>query len=290
MNLVDGAGVSRRGVEAAMLKACRLDVIAFKPGNVSLWSPGHGMQATDFLRSAKVAVPALCNPGRGVGERIEDAVEATYAAVKCNTNLGIILLLAPLAVAVNCGDQPSLRERLHGVLAGLTVADSAACYRAIRRARPAGLGRVDAQDVNVAPSVKLRDAMQLAAAHDSIAAQYSNDFELIFSSGVPALYKYRRRWRSLTWATSACYLEILAANTDSHVARKAGQATANDLSAQARRVVKTLKACENPRLLVTPLTAFDHELKTRGVNPGTTADLTVASLAVLLLKERFQII
>ena len=273
-----------------MLKACRLDVIAFKPGNVSLWSPGHGMQATDFLRSAKVAVPALCNPRRSVGERIEDAVEATYKAVKCNTNLGIILLLAPLAAAVNCGGQRGLRERLHGVLEGLTVADSAACYRAIRRARPAGLGSVDAQDVGAAPSAKLREAMQLAAAHDSIAAQYSNDFELIFSSGVPALYMYRQRWRSLTWATSACYLEILAANTDSHVARKAGQAIANDLSAQARTVVKTLKACENPRLLVTPLRAFDHELKTRGVNPGTTADLTVASLAVLLLKERFQII
>ena len=53
-------------------------------------------------------------------------------------------------------------------------------------------------------------------------------------------------------------------------------------------MASALKACENPRTLMAELKAFDHELKTRGVNPGTTADLTVATVAVLLLQQRFR--
>jgi triphosphoribosyl-dephospho-CoA synthase len=84
---------------AAFLWACQLDVAVRKPGNVSFASPGHGMEAQHFLASAAAAAPPLFAPGRPVGERIEAAIRATRAAAGCNTNLGIVLLCAPLALA-----------------------------------------------------------------------------------------------------------------------------------------------------------------------------------------------
>ena len=84
---------------ACFLQACWLDVAVRKPGNVSLASAGHRMQADMFLASAQAAVGPLFASGARVGERIEGAMAATWAAVGCNTNLGILLLAAPVAAA-----------------------------------------------------------------------------------------------------------------------------------------------------------------------------------------------
>lgn len=273
-------------IAAVLAKACRLDVVAFKPGNVSLWASGHAMHADDFLLSARVAAPALTAPGASVGARIEQAVGATRAAVGCNTNLGIVLLLAPLAAAA-CADHPrSLRARLATVLATLTQNDAAACYRAIRCAQPAGLGQVAEADVNDEPALDLRAAMRLAADRDRIAHEYVSDYSAVFSCGLRGLAADRQRWHSLAWATTACYLRLLAGAPDSHIVRKWGTAVATAVSARAQAVESVVKACENPRAVAPLLWAFDDELKSRGVNPGTSADLTVASVAVLLLLER----
>ena len=273
-------------VASALSKACRMDVVAFKPGNVSLWSPGHGMQAADFLDSARVAVPALACMGAKVGARIENAVAATFARVGCNTNLGIVLLLAPLARAMEDAGGSELRARLARVLSSLDGEDAAACYRAICIAQPAGLGEVDEGDVHAPPSMSLREAMALAAVRDRIAAAYVDDYREIFEHGVPLLAAARQRWRSLAWASTACYLHLLGRGPDTHIERKWGKVLAEAVSARARAVESTLKACENPRNAVAHLRAFDDELKSRGVNPGTSADLTVACVAVLLLQAR----
>jgi triphosphoribosyl-dephospho-CoA synthase len=270
---------------AVLLKACRLDVVARKPGNVGLGAPGHDMVADDFLLSARVAVPALCEPGRAVGARIERAIAATWAAVGCNTNLGIVLLLAPLAAAAERGGP--LRGALHTVLHALDRDDAEQAYAAIRQANPAGLGRAAEADVAARPSIDLRTAMGLAAARDSIARQYANDYADVFDFGVVTLRERRAQWRSLAWATTACYLEFMARWPDSHIARKHGERCADGVQRRAAEVATALKACENPRSLAGTLQAFDSELKTRGVNPGTSADLTVASVAGLLLQERF---
>ncbi|MGR8922018.1 MAG: triphosphoribosyl-dephospho-CoA synthase [Gammaproteobacteria bacterium] len=282
-------GIDTGTVAAALAKACRLDVVAFKPGNVSLWAGGHGMSASDFLASARAAVPRLCVPGAPVGERIERAVEASRAVVDCNTNLGIVLLLAPLAAAAEGGEDSSLRARLEVVLGSLDVADAAAAYRAIRRAAPAGLGRAPDEDVASAPSVGLGEAMALASGRDRVAAQYATVYADVFDIGLPAIARGRERWRSLCWAVTACYLELLAAGPDSHVSRKWGAAVADDLTERMRPLAQEFKACENPRSLVGRLSQVDQELKSRGVNPGTCADLTVASVAALLLSHRLGI-
>ncbi|MGH2822360.1 MAG: triphosphoribosyl-dephospho-CoA synthase, partial [Thermoleophilaceae bacterium] len=75
-------------VREAVLASCRLDVLAFKPGNVSLPSPGHGMTATDFLTSTEAVAPILSATGLSLGRRVLMSVEATRRAVGCNTNLG----------------------------------------------------------------------------------------------------------------------------------------------------------------------------------------------------------
>jgi triphosphoribosyl-dephospho-CoA synthase len=95
--------MSIAGVEhakAAFLAACRLDVAVRKPGNVSVASPGHGMRAGQFIASAAAAAGPLFEPGAPVGRRIEQAVQASWSQAGCNTNLGIVLLCAPIAVAV----------------------------------------------------------------------------------------------------------------------------------------------------------------------------------------------
>jgi triphosphoribosyl-dephospho-CoA synthase len=84
-------------VQRAFVDACLLDVLALKPGNVGVHGAGHGMQALDFLRSARAAAPAIAAEKASVGERIHAAIAATRAAAGVNTNLGIVLLAAPLA-------------------------------------------------------------------------------------------------------------------------------------------------------------------------------------------------
>src|ERR1700761_5786289 len=86
---------------AAFLEACALDVATPKPGNVSAQSPGHGMTADQFVASAHASLDALFTPGARVGQRILDAITRTRAVAGCNTNLGIVLLVAPLAAALD---------------------------------------------------------------------------------------------------------------------------------------------------------------------------------------------
>ena len=181
-------------VQAIFLRACAWDVAVRKPGNVSRHSAGHRMQAQMFLDSAQACAGTLCVPGATVGARIEGAVRATQAAVGCNTNLGIVLLCAPSALAfeaVVATGQPvtttALRQAWHEVMAALTVADAAQAYRAIALAQPGGLGDVPEQDVHQAPSLNLRAAMALAASRDRIAAQYRDAGAGLFDIGLSAL-------------------------------------------------------------------------------------------------------
>ncbi len=103
----------RKALENAYLRACEVEIEAPKPGNVSLESPGHDMCADDFIASAKVSVGALTAPDLGLGERVYQAVAATRQKVSCNTNLGIILLCAPLFHAAH---SPMSSRRLRASL------------------------------------------------------------------------------------------------------------------------------------------------------------------------------
>jgi triphosphoribosyl-dephospho-CoA synthase len=276
--------VTGEEIAAAAQLACLLEVSAPKPGNVSPERHFHDTRYEDFLASAVAIGPALARAGeRPLGATIRAAVEATARWTRSNTNLGIVLLLAPLArAAARSGG--GLRARLAAVLAETTVADAADAYIAIRRARPGGLGAASAEDVSAPPTVTLREAMALAAERDAVAREYITDFGLTFEVGAPALADARGRGLGWSDATVECFLALLAAVPDTHVARKLGGAEAERLSARAREVVAA-GGTASPEGRAA-LAAFDAELRdaknTR--NPGTTADLTCAALFVVILE------
>jgi triphosphoribosyl-dephospho-CoA synthase len=263
-------------IASAAQLACLIEASAPKPGNVS---PGRNFSDAsyeDFLASAAAIGPALASE-LPLGATINAAIRATGQWTRSNTNLGMVLLLAPLARAARSSASSSLplRDALHNVLASTTVEDAREVYAAIRLARPGGLGTVAEEDVAGEPGVALTDAMRMAADTDSIAAEYATDFRITFDIGLPTLLAAKSHgWEEATVRT---YLALLAEIPDTHIARKFGSSVAADVSRRARGAVR---AGPEGRA------HFDEELRSAGVNPGTTADLTAAALYVALLRGR----
>jgi triphosphoribosyl-dephospho-CoA synthase len=259
--------------------ACLAELRALKPGNVHAFADGHRMTTAQFERSAEAAAAPLAAAGARVGQRILDAVEATHAAVGTNTNLGIILLCAPIAAAAEAGGG-DLRAALAGVLDGLDIADAELAFRAVVRASPAGLGRVAENDVAQPARVTLRRAMADAADRDRIARQYVTAYEDIFDRGLPRLAAAGlRKWPD-PWAISAIYLGFLADFFDSHIVRKYGTAVAKTVQDSAIRYDAEFRSAWDPSRQADALLAWDAALKAKNINPGTSADLTVATLFV----------
>lgn len=265
-------------VAALLREACLLELRALKPGNVHRYAEGHGMTLADFERSAAIVERVFAKPDQGVGALILAAVGETVAAVGCNTNLGIVLLAAPLAVAARQETGGDLREGLKTVLRGLTVEDAALVYRAIRLAKPAGLGESERHDVRDTPHVTLLEAMASAAARDRVARQYATDYAEIFDFALPRLKAAETRGWSLEWSAASLYLDFLSHFPDSHLQRKFGPDRAETVMRNAVTAADALRATAQPEDVKDRLQAFDRTLKAAGLNPGTSADLTVASL------------
>jgi len=273
---------------ACFLRACALDVAVRKPGNVSGVSPGHGMQAQMFIASAAAAAGPLFEAGARVGERIEAAMAATWAVAGCNTNLGILLLCAPIALAVesrpDARGPAALQASIEAVLADLDLADAAAAYRAIARANPGGLGSAPEQDVQRPPNIDLRAAMALAAPRDSIARQYRDGFTDLFALGLAALGEgFSMQSDAVDAADAAAvqrlYLQLLARFADSHIVRNRGESVAHIVMTAAQGWAT--RAAQSPVLdKDADFVAWDESLKAARINPGTTADLTVATLLI----------
>jgi triphosphoribosyl-dephospho-CoA synthase len=263
-------------IAAAFVAACRDELAAPKPGNVHVFADGHRMTAADFMRSAQAAAGPLTEPGVRVGRRIREAVAATFAAVGMNTNLGIVLLGAPLAAAAEAGGD--LEPALARVLDGLDIADADDAFRAIVQASPGGLGRAERHDVRAPATVTLQAAMAEAAGRDRIARQYATNYGDVFAVGEPALVAALAQGWDTPFATLAVYLAFLASAPDSHVVRKHGLGRAEDLQAEATRWHGRLRGCADPQALLPELLRWDAALKADAINPGTSADLTVATL------------
>jgi triphosphoribosyl-dephospho-CoA synthase len=244
------------------------------------------MDARLFLDSADAACAGLFARGARVGQRIEAAMTATLDVAGCNTNLGIVLLCAPLARALErCpvpDDADELRRTLRGVLDELDVDDARHAFRAIAAVKPGGLGRAAAGDVNEAPTLGLLDAMRLAADRDRIARQYANGFEDLFVTGLSSLRdsglsSAPASAEDTVAAVQRLYLGFLAGDLDSHIVRKFGAATAQAVTDEARPWLASAEAGHDIDAMPA-FAAWDASLKQRGLNPGTSADLTVATL------------
>lgn len=266
--------------------ACLAEIEALKPGNVHIFADGHGMQVQDFIQSAEASSSVIAQPDLALGERIYRSVEATQQVVHCNTNLGIILLCAPIIQAALLPTTTSLRQQLMQVLANTTKTDTEWLFKAIQLAKPAGLGQVEQYDVHDAAECTLLAAMQASADKDLICQQYSNGFLNVLEEGLPQYQAALLRWERPAWAATALYLFWLSHYQDSHITRKYGIELAKQVQKEALEHHAALQDLENPKNYLPQLLRFDQSLKARDINPGTSADLTVA---VLLLQNFVEI-
>lgn len=266
--------------------ACLLEATAPKPGNVHRGADFDDVTFTDFVASAVAIAPAIesaCHSG--VGEAVLQAVRATQATVGTNTNLGTILLLAPLAAVPR---EIELRAGIADVLGGLKPHDCYAVYEAIRLARPGGLGKVEHLDVSGAPPHDLRTAMREAAERDLVARQYDNGFAEVLNLVVPWLVAGRDRSWSLTTAIIHAQVQLMSQFPDSLIARKCGLAAAQRAADMASRVIAAGQPDDEP--YQDALASLDFWLRSDGHrrNPGTTADLIAAGLFAALRDELLQ--
>lgn len=266
--------------------ACEIELQAFKPGNVSVFADGHDMTAADFRRSADVSAEPLCNPDYSLGEKIYYAVKATRDAVGCNTNLGIILLCAPLIQASSLiSSNDSLRQMLGRVIDGSSVNDANWVFEAITLAAPGGLGNADEQDVREKASVTLLEAMIMASERDRIAFQYSTNYQDIFDFSLCLYYNVICRRIGQNWAALVVYAGLLSRIPDSHIVRKYGDKYSRMVSARMTLLSEALAKADNPEQILPLLCRIDREFKSLRINPGTTADLTVATVLTALLED-----
>jgi triphosphoribosyl-dephospho-CoA synthase len=289
--------LAQRIGQAAQL-ACILEVASPKPGNVNRQHDFHNTRYEDFLLSAISIGPAMQSAGRNkVGQTIWRAIQDTHRLVTSNTNLGIVLLLAPLVKACFQTNkvkfkQPgaeaymdALRQELALILENLTVQDARLAYRAIRLARPGGLGRSEESDVDQEPAITLLQAMQLAKDRDSIAREYATGFEITFALGYPALKQAWDAQNDSRQAIVHTYLTILANVPDTLIARKLGADLACQVSGRAQKILDAggIFSAAGRQAIA----AFDLELRdTRhSLNPGATADLTTAATFLVLMEN-----
>lgn len=259
--------------------ACLLEVSAAKPGNIT---PAHDFADTtyaDMVRSALALGPVFERQRilrRSVGELIADGVQATAQVADANTNLGIVLLCAPLARAAvsRRADEP-LRPATERMLAQLTVDDAAAAFTAIARANPGGLGEAPEHDVRAPARVSLREAMAAAAHRDNIASEYATGYAIVFDTGLPLIDDALRAGAPTLEAIVSLHVGLLASHPDTLIARKAGADVALAVSAAAREVRAGTRSLED----------FDASLRSADnrLNPGTTADLVAGTLFAALL-------
>ena len=269
----------------AYIQACELELQAFKPGNISIYSAGHGMTVDDFRISYRVSADALVNPDYCVGEKIFYAVKATQEAVNCNTNLGIILLCAPLLTAIEqITETISLRQALTKVLAETTLADANWVFKAICLASPGGLGQSEQHDVKQQATITLTEAMRLASNKDRIALQYVTDYKDIFNFAILRYNTAYNFFYDKAWAAVAVYVALLSRYPDSHIERKYGNQHNNWVREQILEISNALMHYAK-RDLINLLYKVDQKFKAKNINPGTTADLTVATMLTLFLDE-----
>jgi triphosphoribosyl-dephospho-CoA synthase len=312
------------GVAALAQLACLLEASAPKPGNVS---PGRHFADTryeHFLASAAAIGGPLASVGdRSLGAAIRLAIESTSRFTSANTNLGIVLLLMPLAraavVAAGSGSDPAdsairgltpiaapsgvgaipgvdsrslqwgdsrrqeLRTNVRQVLGATTVDDARDVYAAIRMASPGGLGEVETEDVAGEPTQTLLEVMQLAAHRDGIAREYATGFATTFETGTPALIRARHDGLSWDDAVVETFLTLLAEAPDTHIVRRGGAELADGVTQRAAAVLAAggVRSNDGRRAIAEMDAALRGPRNT--ANPGTTADLTAATIFVFLL-------
>jgi triphosphoribosyl-dephospho-CoA synthase len=278
----------RLSIGVAATLASIYEATAPKPGNVHRGADFEDVTYVDFVTSAVVVGPIVARVAElGVGRTVCEAVKATRRAVATNTNLGTLLLIAPLAVVA---DGESHLEGIGSVLCKLTSEDTRLVYEAIRISAAGGLGRAEEADVfdEPPPALALVDAMRLAADRDLVARQYCNNFADVLRIAA-WIEEGVARGLALNDAVVHSHIRQLAAEADSLILRKCGPQVAEQARVHACRVLDAGNPGDDD--YERAVEDFDFWLRSDGHrrNPGTTADLIAAALFVLLREGRLEL-
>ena len=270
-------------VKMAFEYACKLDVFSIKPGNVFLDHPAYGMTHKDFLQSSMACSDIICEQNIDIGEKILESVKASIDVVGCNTNLGIILLCSPIVEAIYLDNEHKLQQNnLKKVIDRIDLKQTKTIYKAINLANAGGMGLKDKFDLNTKKSSDfiLSEAMNFASSYDYIANEYTNYFNNIINIISLNWRNYFKLMGNAECATTATFLKLISSNPDSLIARKYGLDTAIEVSGKFKALSDEYCELKNPNIINNKLLLLDSELKIQGLNPGTTADVVVASIFI----------
>lgn len=235
-----------------------------------------------------------------IGYHIQTAVENMMNWQRGgNVNLGVILLFAPMAATAGHVlqkdgrvDVDEFEEAMNTVTRSTDSDDVVAVYKAMRMALPVNvLGQVEELDILEDSSLKrikkerltLQDVFRRCAQRDSICSEWVSNFRITLTLGHPYL-KEALDSDDTNSAIVDTFLRLLSIQPDSLITRKSGIEKAVEVSEKARHILEEGgTASEVGRELIWSL---DEELHSGGgkLNPGTTADLTAASIFLTLLE------
>ena len=278
--LIIPSEITKSALRESYLFSCKKDIELIKPGNVSMKSPHLDTTAEDYITSSVNSSNALFLKEYSLGERIFYAINLTKEKVSVNTNLGIILLCAPIIHAFIYFKNKPLKDSIHNLILETTEKDTMLICEAIQKANPGGLGSSDKMDVKSMPRVNLHEIMSYSSKYDRISHQYTNKFSDILDFILPRINEYQKTGETLDFSLPLIFLEILAEIPDSHITRKFGEKIAKKTSNQAYDLLKILKRDSSRENAMKYIADLDYDYKKNGINPGTTADLLIASLMV----------
>jgi len=267
--------------------ACLLEAASEKPGNVTPTRGFDDLDFTSFLLSSSILGDIFRrHAAKPVGIIIQEAVRESIKATGTNAHLGVILLLAPLASSF-CKLGSLSRKAVSTTLAALTKKDAELTYKAIRSAKPGGLGKAPRQDVRKKPDVTLKEAMRLAADRDWIAHEYTTGFTITFSLGSMEMEENIEAGLPIREAVVQTFLGIMSHYPDSLISRKNEPEMALRASEEAGRILR-LGGMFSPRGRKA-VYEFDQAMRIGSnlLNPGTTADLTAAALFVYFMRHGY---
>ncbi|UCE16336.1 MAG: triphosphoribosyl-dephospho-CoA synthase [Candidatus Bathyarchaeota archaeon] len=301
-------------VSGCLQLAILLEVSAYpKPGNIHRTADFQETKYEHFLASAVAVAPHFkfaaeqgisVSAGKISPHEIEigNTIKNTVMNVSAwqsggNTLLGSIILLSPIAVAAGMilADRSfslvKLRKKMKVVVESSTPMDAVAVYDAIKTAKPSGLGKAPKLDVTDSASrqkiledkVTLFEVFKIASGYDSIASEWVNNFPVTFDLGYPYFAQQLDETKDVNTATVHTFLRILSEVPDTLIARKVGLTKAKEVSAQAKQVLKAGGLATSSGRH--SLWKLDEKLKDplHQLNPGTTADITAAVLAISIL-------
>lgn len=258
--------------------ACVSELTSIKPGNVHCFAAGHGMDVEHFLKSAYAVAGVLMNSELRLAQKIFLSVQATQQAVAMNTNLGIILLCAPIVQACIALPTNTLRQSVQDEIETLDIEDARLIVDAIRLAAPSGLGKSKHYDVFESVNSPILEIMAYAQDKDMIARQYASGYSDIFEFGFQTIDTLLQIDLGESDLVTGLFLSFLSEYPDSHVFRQHGSAVAEKIQNEADELYCKLKDTGPTGAILDQLLCVDADWKQRDINPGTSADLTVATL------------